>query len=169
MTTVFVSKSLGLAMTDSRVTESTPRFFAGFFPLTHSVQYKVTNQKAIYIHDRLFVAAGDVSTINRIIRYLVNHEEVLVTKNTPECECMLIGKDYAIYMYVFKGKFHKKTIFFGDNWVSILGSGYDAIAHLKYSTRHNPFIFTAEHVIEEFRKVKDKDKFTDDNINLYRI
>lgn len=169
MTTVFVSKSLGLAMTDSRVTESTPRFFAGFFPLTLSVQYKVANQKALYIHDRLFVAAGDVSTINLIIRYLVNHEEVLVSKNTPGCECLLIGKEYAIHMYVDKGKFHKKVIFFRDNWVGILGSGYDAIAHLQYSTRHNPLIFTAEHVIEEFRKVKDKDKYTDDNINLYRI
>lgn len=168
MTTVFVSKSLGLAMTDSRVTESTPRFFAGFFPLTPSVRYKVTNQKAIYIHDRLFVAAGDVSTINRIIRYLVNHEEVFVTKKTPECVCMLIGKEYAIYMYVFKGKFHKKTIFFRDNWVSILGSGYDALCHM-HNRKHDPFTFTADYVIEEFRKVKDRDKFTDDNINLYRI
>lgn len=168
MTTVFVSKSLGLAMTDSRVTESTPRFFAGFFPLTHSVQYKVTNQKAIYIHDRLFVAAGDVSTINKIIQYLVNHVEVFVTKNTPECECMLIGKEYAIHMYVHKGKFHKRTIFFGENWVSILGSGYDALFHLHYK-KHDPFTFTEEYVIEEFKKVKNKDKFTDDNINLYRI
>ncbi len=169
MTTVFVSKSLGLAMTDSRVTESTPRYFAGFFPLTMSIEYKVASQKALYIHDRLFVAAGDVSTINRIINYLVNHVPVYVNKNTPGCECLLIGKEYAVYMYVHDGKFKKKTIFFDDNWVAILGSGYDAIAHIKYSTRHNPILFTSDYVIEEFMKVKNKDKFTDDNINLYRI
>lgn len=168
MTTVFVSKSLGLAMTDSRVTESTPRYFAGFFPLTMSVQYKVATQKALYIHDRLFVAAGDVSTINRIINYLVNHVPVYVNKNTPGCECLLIGKDYAVYMYVHDGKFKKKTMFFKDNWVAILGSGYDAMAHMHFK-KNEPWLFTPEYVITEFMKVKNKDKFTDDNINLYRI
>lgn len=168
MTTVFVSKSLGLAMTDSRVTLSTPRNFAGVFPLTASVQYKVTNQKALYIHDRLFVAAGDVGTINTIIDYLVNHKEVPVDKNTPMCEAILIGKDYAIYMSVVHGKFSKKTIFFKDNWVFIIGSGYDALKHMFFQ-RHNPFTFTTDYVIEEFMKVKNKDKWSDDNINMYRI
>lgn len=170
MTTVFVSKRLGLAMTDSRVTYSTSRYLAGVFPLTPSIRYGVVNQKALYIHDRLFLASGDVKTITYIMQYLVSQIPVQdrIDKDTPSCDALLIGKDYAIHMTVYKGKFRKRTIFFDNDWVCIMGSGSPALSHMLYR-KYNPLSFTTDYAIQEFSKVKDADQYTDDNINLYRI
>lgn len=168
MTTVLVSKRLGLAMTDSRATATYARNFAGFFPLTPEVRYGVVNQKAIYIHDRLFLGSGDVNTINMIIDMLINSTELVIDKNTPMAETILIGKEYAIHMWVWEGKFHKELIFLTPNWLFTMGSGAPYLDKM-HRLKGDYSLFDVDFVIEEFKKVQEKDKYTDDNINLYRI
>ena len=165
MTTVFVSKRLGLAMTDSRATNTHPRFFLGFFQLTPKTTRTVVPQKALYIHDRLFLACGNVSTITLIMRYLTEHKMPDIPKDCPSCECLLLGKEYAIHMYIDKGKFHKKTLYLKPDFCFIMGSGYDHLFWVK-GHKYLPY-FSPDFVIDAFRNVCTKDKYTDDNINLY--
>lgn len=166
MTTVFVSKELGIAITDSRATFQQSRKFLGLFNLTPLPSYKVVNQKALYVHDRLFLACGSVDTIDKVLQYFINGTKFKVNKKTPSCECLLLGKEYGVHLYVYDGKIHKKTIFLEYNFVHFMGSGSSALLRKYYKTLERN---TPDEVIDIFKTVHLDDSFTDDNVNLYRI
>lgn len=171
MTTVYVDKRAGLVLTDSRVTTTEERKFLGCIPLATKTTYGVVNQKAFYIHDRLFCAAGVVSEIDKVIQYLIYGKPVYPHR-TSSCHCMLIGKEYVIHFIIFKGKLHKHVEFFKSNWCMAIGSGALHISGIRY--RGDIIINDSEDevrelIIDAFRQVRIKDIYTDDNVNLYRI
>lgn len=165
MTTVYVNKRLGIAITDSRATSEISRYLFGFFPLTSLPDYQVVSQKAMYINDRLFVASGSVGVINQVAQYFANGLKPEFTNKKRSCECLLISDEYAIRIIVEKGKWHKDVIFFNKSWVYIMGSGSNVL----YEKLKDYTNLTHDDVFNAFRTVKDHDNFTDDNINLYRI
>lgn len=165
MTTVYVNKRLGIALTDSRATEEVPRYFLGHFPLTPIPKKTVVNQKAIYIHDRLFLATGSVAIINRIAQYFVTGVVPYIPNKKQSCECLLVGDEYSIKVTVEKGKFKKKVLFTKNDFYCIMGSGTKILFDLLKIDGTE----TANDVIKQFRKVTRYDPYTDDNINLYRI
>lgn len=165
MTTVYIDKRLGVLMTDSRVTSTRPRFFLGIFPLKEKNHYGVVSQKTLYVHDRLFSAAGSVSEIDKVLNYLITGEKVIPSKKLS-CHCVLLSKDYCIHFVLVDGKFVKKLVFLHKDYTFFMGSGgeymIDAACHEDYSTLQAK-------VLDTFMKVKNHDCFSDDNINVYRF
>lgn len=169
MTTVYVNKRLGIALTDSRATSEIPRSFYGIMKLTPRTEYSVVTQKALYIHDSLFLATGNVDSIGRILNYLTVQTVPKVDKKTPECECLLLRNDYAVYMNIYKGKFNKRLIYLYENFEFTMGSGYHALWRSLHRQQPNQYLMTHEDVLTAFKEVYKYDTFSDDNINLYRI
>ncbi len=170
MTTVYIDKRCGLAMTDSRVTSTIERAFLGIFPLQSKNQYSKVLQKSMYIHDRLFLSCGTVSEINKVLRYLVEQKPIVPSRKDG-CHCLLLDKEYCINFVIHNGVLKKFVQFIDKNYVFSMGSGsshmrntFNDIGSLKLNN-----MSLSEYVIDEFSKVSEKDIYTDNNINLYKI
>lgn len=168
MTTVYVNKRLGLALTDSRVSTEYERSFFGLFNLTSTYEYSVTPQKALYVHDRLFLSSGNVSTINKVLAMLVDNRKPNFDKK-ESCDCFLVDPNYVVIISISKGTMSKRTIFSKKNFEISMGSGSNHLMKLIKEGLDEAAELTEQYVIEQFRKVTNYDKYTDDNINLYRI
>ncbi|EON7637039.1 hypothetical protein ABV23_RS00910 [Escherichia coli] len=165
MTTVYVDKRVGLLLTDSRVTTSTERYFLGLFPLKPKKQYGVVTQKSLYIHDRLFSAAGSVNEINKVLMYLI-YGDIVLPSRKENCHCVLLSKDYCIHLGTKNGKFFKYLEFMHEEYVFFMGSGgeymVDAAVHENQDT-------LLQKIFSTFKEVKNHDEYTDDNINVYQF
>ncbi|ELW0836412.1 hypothetical protein ACRYKS_25095 [Escherichia coli] len=165
MTTVYIDKRLGVLLTDSKVTSTEQRSFLNLFPLKPKLSYGVVSQKTLYVHDRLFSACGEVSEINKVLRYLISQETVIPDRKAS-CHCVLVSKDYIIHLIVNKGKFTKKIDYLHNDYTFFMGSGgeymLDAAVHEEYNT-------LLDKVFDTFMDVHNHDIYTDDNINVYRF
>lgn len=165
MTTVYIDKRVGLLLTDSRVTATQERYFMGLFPLKPKNLYGVVGQKTLYVHDRLFSAAGSVSEINKVLTYLIKGVKVLPSRK-GSCHCVLLSKDYCIHLGTNNGKFFKKLEFLHNEYVFFFGSGgeymVDAAIH------ENPDTLL-DKIFSTFKEIKNHDEYTDDNINVYQF
>lgn len=172
MTTVYVDKRAGIVITDSRVTNTETRNLLGFIPLSKIEKFAVVNQKALYIHDRIFTGAGSVSEINKILQNLIFGTPVY-PDDEESCHCLLIGKEYVIHLISFKGKFHKVVEFYKDQyWSLAIGSGSKYISgasHMGTAILTHDTEELCSMIIDKFRLVKNKDVYSDDNINIYRF
>lgn len=174
MTTVYVDRRAGIVLTDSRVTRTEKRSLFDFIPLSTKEDFGVVNQKALYVHDRIFTGAGSVNEINKILNFLISGKPVVPsTEQDESCQCLLIGKEYAIHLVIHKGKFHKWVEFYKDEyWSFATGSGSP---HISGAGSMGLAIITKDKselcgmIIERFMRVKNLDKYSDDNINLYRF
>lgn len=169
MTTVYIDKRCGLVLTDSRVTYTVNRAFLGIFPLRSVDTYNVVSQKSMYIHDRLFTACGNVSDIDKVLNYLVSGDKIIPNRK-GNCHCILIDKEYCIHFVINNGKFEKYVEFIDYNYVFSMGSGS---TYMMKSIKLLPKVWNgmslSDFVIKCFSTVHKKDKYTDNNINLYKI
>lgn len=165
MTTVYLDKRAGLLLTDSRITYTTPRALWNLFPLRSKEKYGITTQKSLYVHDRLFSAAGSVSEINKILNYLINGE-IVIPDRKANCHCILISKDYCIHLGTFKGKFFKYVEFMDNDYVYSTGSGSPYMVDAKIHYQEDTLL---DKIFSTFMKVKDHDPYSDDNINVYKL
>lgn len=168
MTTVYIDKRCGLAMTDSRVTSTMKRAFLGIFPVQDKSFYNVVLQKSMYIHDRLFLACGNVAEINKVLNYLCIGEQVIPSRK-DSCQCVLLDKEYCIHLIIYKGKFYKKTQFIGNDFVLAMGSGSPYMKRAQDAIPGLLNVSLSDFVLDQFSKVHNKDVYTDDNINIYKI
>lgn len=166
MTTVYIDKKAGLVLTDSRITYTNKRYFLGLFPLKSEEVYGSTTQKSMYIHDRLFTAAGSVADINKVLDYLISGNPVIPSRR-GNSHCILIDKNYCIHFIMINGEFKKYVEFTDNDYTFMIGSGSaflqtTACFWLEGEERQ-------EYIFEQFNKVHKRDPYSDDNIKVYRI
>lgn len=166
MTTVYIDKKAGLVLTESRITYTTKRYFLGLFPVKSKEVYGSTNQKSMYIHDRLFTAAGSVFDINKVLNYLISGTEVLPSRH-GNCHCILLDEYYCIHFIILNGKFKKYIEYIDKDYTFTMGSGSG------YLNTTSCFWLEGEdrqkYIVEQFMKVHKRDKYSDDDIKIYRI
>lgn len=165
MTTVYVDKRAGLVLTDSRVSWTEKRMFLGLFPLKDKFHCGLAGQKSMYIHDRLFCAAGSVPSINKVLNYLVCGSVVKADYNS-NCHCMLISKNYVIHLITYNGKFSKSVEFIGNDYTYIIGSGAPYMIDAKM---HDDQETLVDKIFKTFQNVKNHDIYSDDNIQIHRF
>lgn len=168
MTTILVDYKDGLVMTDSRVTVSKGYWIRLFnrtvLEWSKETQTKICNQKAIFLHDRLFTGAGDSDDISHLLSHLALGVKLELSSDA-NFTALLIDKNWILEFNCNKGIMKKKLrLLSKENWLTI-GSGKKVLAsELNAITSWSP-----KSVMKAFGRVTLRDKYTDDNLNIYKI
>lgn len=166
MTTILIDKRIGLIITDSRVTQFENKSFLGI-RFRKDVRHYVAPQKALYVHDRLFLACGNVDQgIDVLLNSLINKQDIFKArfKKGSEFNAFLIDKCWMVIFRCRGGKLSKKTVFLGKHTRFSAGSGGRYLTECFEMKNTDP-----HHALRVFSRVKNFDKATDDNMNIYRF
>jgi len=167
MTTIYVNPRLGVVLTDTRTTSTTYNEFFGF-TVNERDTFIDNSTKAMYLHDRVFAISGCVEETEKIARYIAFGEPIIPApkKSKISGNCILVDKNWILQIITNKGEVSK--IFFPiphKNWAWGTGSGWDALKK-ELSVYDEP---TLDEVIAAFKTVHKSDKYTNDQIKLYKI
>ncbi|WNV47569.1 hypothetical protein ENKO_466 [Klebsiella phage fENko-Kae01] len=167
MTTIYVNHKLGVVMTDTRTTTTVQETFLGI-PIATYDTFNDDGVKAINVHDRIFVESGSCEESTKILQYLAHGTPI---KPAPKkykllSNCFLVDKNWLLQIYIQKGKVHKRFhVVKEDSWYCT-GSGSNALYEALKVYDFKP---TLEEAISAFKTVHFSDRFTSNQVLIYKI
>ena len=166
MTTVYVNSRLGVVLTDTRTTSTTYNELFGFI-LNERDEYFDNATKAMYLHDRVFAISGCTTETDKIARYIAFGEPIVPEPKKEKVigNCVLVDKNWVLQILVENGKTKKIFYPYPKNWSWGTGSGWDALRDA-LKVYEEP---TLDEVIAAFKTVHKSDKYTNDQIKIYKI
>lgn len=174
MTTVFIDNYHKIAITDTRVTTTyysgLDLFLRKFFKnIKGEVQFGIVGQKAIYVHDHLLLCSGDTDTIHKVLNALIELRinDFRASSDWGSCKCVWVIGDYYIQFNVHKGKFTKKVIFMHNTFQMSFGSGSFTLPICQVIDSNG--FYEVDEIIEKFKLVTRFDKYTNDDLKIYRF
>lgn len=177
MTTIYVNHERGLVLTDSCVTtveswtyHTMASYYLPWFFKPKTVEKILrqtqTNQKAFWVHDRIFAGSGSCSGIEKYISNLVAKTNFTFDED-DDFFGTLVGASWVLKVKVKDGKLTTKFDAIGAGYTLAFGSGGINLTKLVMSDDKD--LGEDLDIINAFKCGAALDQYSDTNVNIYRF